>query len=182
MGIPRCGSSRSSFRRTAPPAGPRLRRREGPAGPKLFPDRAPRAVRTFFSAMTDCRNDRSRYLRADGDRARRTPSRCLHHRAGHRRRNPDLGGLRCRKPDRRGTGGVDEEMNKLINDLGLNVISVTLASAERVAQIYSRWGKGIRPAGLNFGDCFAYDVGKEHGCALLYVGDDFAKTDIVAAA
>jgi ribonuclease VapC len=78
--------------------------------------------------------------------------------------------------------GVDEEMNKLINDLGLNVISVTQASAERVAQIYSRWGKGIRPAGLNFGDCFAYDVAKEHGCALLYVGDDFAKTDIVAAA
>ncbi|EHR04136.1 type II toxin-antitoxin system VapC family toxin [Bradyrhizobium sp. WSM471] len=78
--------------------------------------------------------------------------------------------------------GVDEEMNRLINDLGLNVISVTQTSAERVAQIYSRWGKGIRPAGLNFGDCFAYDVAKENGCALLYVGDDFAKTDIVAAA
>lgn len=74
--------------------------------------------------------------------------------------------------------GVHEEMKSLIGDLGFNVISVTQASAERVAQIYSRWGRGVHPAGLNFGDCFAYDVAKEHGCALLFVGDDFAKTDI----
>ncbi|WP_448031207.1 type II toxin-antitoxin system VapC family toxin [Bradyrhizobium liaoningense] len=76
--------------------------------------------------------------------------------------------------------GVYEEMKSLIADLGLNVISVTQAAAERVAQVYSRWGKGIHPAGLNFGDCFAYDIAKEHGCALLYVGDDFAKTDVAA--
>ncbi|WP_375304393.1 type II toxin-antitoxin system VapC family toxin [Bradyrhizobium sp. A11] len=77
--------------------------------------------------------------------------------------------------------GVHEEMQNLIANLGFNVISVTRASAERVAQIYSRWGRGIHPAGLNFGDCFAYDVAKENGCALLYVGDDFAQTDITAA-
>ena len=42
------------------------------------------------------------------------------------------------------------------------------------------WGKGVHPAGLNFGDCFAYEVAKTQGCPLLYVGDgdDFAKTDI----
>jgi ribonuclease VapC len=74
--------------------------------------------------------------------------------------------------------GVHEEMQNLIANLGFNVISVTRASAERVAQTYSRWGRGIHPAGLNFGDCFAYDVAKENGCALLYVGDDFAQTDI----
>jgi uncharacterized protein with PIN domain len=34
------------------------------------------------------------------------------------------------------------------------------------------------PAGLNFGDCFAYAVAKEHRCRLLYVGKDFARTDI----
>jgi ribonuclease VapC len=77
--------------------------------------------------------------------------------------------------------GVHEEMQNLIANLGFNVISVTRASAERVAQTYSRWGRGIHPAGLNFGDCFAYDVAKENGCALLYVGDDFAQTDITAA-
>ncbi|MBH5389118.1 type II toxin-antitoxin system VapC family toxin [Bradyrhizobium diversitatis] len=77
--------------------------------------------------------------------------------------------------------GVHEEMQNLIANLGFNVISVTRASAERVAQIYSRWGRGIHPAGLNFGDCFAYDVAKENGCALLYIGDGFAQTDITAA-
>jgi ribonuclease VapC len=74
--------------------------------------------------------------------------------------------------------GVGDEMKSLVNDLGLNVIPLTQASAERIAQVYSRWGKGLHPAGLNLGDCFAYDVAREHGCALLYVGDDFAKTDI----
>jgi ribonuclease VapC len=36
----------------------------------------------------------------------------------------------------------------------------------------------MHPAGLNFGDCFAYEVAKRHACRLLYVGDDFTKTDI----
>ena len=78
--------------------------------------------------------------------------------------------------------GVHDEMQTLIANLGFNVISVTQSTAERVAVIYSRWGKGIHPAGLNFGDCFAYDVAKEHGCALLYIGDDFARTGVVSAA
>jgi ribonuclease VapC len=38
-------------------------------------------------------------------------------------------------------------------------------------------GKGISPAALNFGDCFAFAVAKENSCRLLYVGDDFVKTD-----
>jgi ribonuclease VapC len=33
-------------------------------------------------------------------------------------------------------------------------------------------------AALNFGDCFAYEVAKEHACRLLYVGDDFSKTNV----
>jgi ribonuclease VapC len=30
-------------------------------------------------------------------------------------------------------------------------------------------------------DCFSYDVAAEHQCPLLFVGDDFARTDIVSA-
>ncbi|TPQ34837.1 VapC toxin family PIN domain ribonuclease [Bradyrhizobium guangdongense] len=73
---------------------------------------------------------------------------------------------------------VGDEMANLIDGIGPNVIALTQTSAERVAQAYARWGKGIHPAGLNFADCFAYDVAKEHACALLYVGNDFARTDI----
>ena len=73
---------------------------------------------------------------------------------------------------------LGSEMATLIDGLALDVETVTLAVARRVAQIYARWGKGIDPAGLNFGDCFAYDVAKTRDCSLLYVGRDFARTDI----
>ena len=55
------------------------------------------------------------------------------------------------------------------------------ASARRIAGAYDKWGKGVHPAALNFGDCFAYEVAKEHDCPLLYVGEDFSQTDIEAA-
>jgi ribonuclease VapC len=73
---------------------------------------------------------------------------------------------------------VGDEMAGLIDGLGFEVVTVTPASARRIAQAYGHWGKGIHPAALNFGDCFAYDAAKEHACRLLYVGDDFSRTDI----
>jgi ribonuclease VapC len=36
----------------------------------------------------------------------------------------------------------------------------------------------MHPAALNLGDCFAYEVAKEHACRLLYVGEDFSQTDL----
>lgn len=76
---------------------------------------------------------------------------------------------------------VADEMEELIDGLGFQVINVTPASARRIAQAYERWGKGAHAAALNFGDCFAYEVAKEHGCRLLYVGEDFQRTDIERA-
>ena len=72
------------------------------------------------------------------------------------------------------------EMARLIDGLGLEIASITLAAARRVADCYARWGKGMNPAGLNFGDCFAYEVARSHDCPLLFVGEDFAQTDIVS--
>jgi ribonuclease VapC len=74
--------------------------------------------------------------------------------------------------------GVGQEMASLIDGLGFTVVSVTAASARRVAQAYERWGKGMHPASLNLGDCFAYEMATENSCGLLFVGDDFAKTDL----
>ena len=73
---------------------------------------------------------------------------------------------------------IAEELSGLIEGLGFEVVPVTPASARRISQAYQQWGKGVHPAGLNFGDCFAYEVAKNHSCGLLYVGGDFAKTDI----
>jgi ribonuclease VapC len=73
---------------------------------------------------------------------------------------------------------VGEEMARLIDGLGFEIETVTAASARRVALAYGNWGKGVHPAALNFGDCFAYEVAMEHACRLLYAGDDFSKTDV----
>jgi ribonuclease VapC len=80
-----------------------------------------------------------------------------------------------------GRRNVGEEAARLIDGLGFEIVSVTPASARRVAGAYEKWGKGLHPASLNFGDCFAYEMAKEHDCALLYVGEDFSQTDIEAA-
>ncbi|MCO5064053.1 MAG: type II toxin-antitoxin system VapC family toxin [Rhizobiaceae bacterium] len=75
-------------------------------------------------------------------------------------------------------GNVGEEMALLIEGLGMEIVSVTPAAARRIAQAYARWGKGVHPAALNFGDCFSYEVAREHGCRLLFVGENFAQTDM----
>jgi ribonuclease VapC len=76
---------------------------------------------------------------------------------------------------------VSAEVSSIIERLGFQIMAVTPASARRVAKAYQQWGRGLHPAALNFGDCFAYEVAKEHTCRLLYVGQDFAQTDIEAA-
>ena len=80
-----------------------------------------------------------------------------------------------------GRRGLGSEMARLIDGLALEVVSVSSAVAERVAEIHAQWGRGVHPAGLNLGDCFAYEVAKTRDCPLLYVGADFARTDIASA-
>jgi len=76
---------------------------------------------------------------------------------------------------------VGEEVARMIDGLGFEIVSVTPAAARRIAAAYTRWGRGAHPAGLNFGDCFSYEVAKEHSCPLLYVGNDFSQTDLESA-
>ena len=74
-----------------------------------------------------------------------------------------------------------EEIAAMIDLLGFEVVPVTEASARRIAAAYAQWGKDVHPAGLNFGDCFAYELARERDCPLLFVGEDFAKTDVQPA-
>jgi ribonuclease VapC len=57
----------------------------------------------------------------------------------------------------------------------------TVEQAHLARQAFHDFGKGRHPAGLNFGDCFAYALAKATGEPLLFKGDDFRKTDIVPA-
>ncbi len=77
--------------------------------------------------------------------------------------------------DRRNVGA---EMGRPIDGLGFEVVDVTASMARRAAQAYRQWGKGLHRAALNFGDCFAYQTAMDNGCPLLFVGDDFARTDV----
>lgn len=80
-----------------------------------------------------------------------------------------------------GGRNLRDEMEDLVEKAGLETVPVTNSSARRAADAHARWGRVAKTAGLNFGDCFAYDVAKQNGCPLLYVGRDFAKTDVKSA-
>jgi ribonuclease VapC len=49
------------------------------------------------------------------------------------------------------------------------------------AEAYIRYGKGRHPAALNYGDCMTYATAKVADAPLLFVGNDFTHTDLVAA-
>ena len=80
-----------------------------------------------------------------------------------------------------GGRNLREEMEGLVEKAGFEIVPVTNASARRAADAHAKWGRGAGTTGLNFGDCFAYDLAKSNDCPLLYVGRDFAKTDIKSA-
>lgn len=80
-----------------------------------------------------------------------------------------------------GRHGLRDEMSQLIGTTALEVVDVTAQRSRLVADAHARWGKGVHPAALNFGDCFAYALAAERGCPLLFVGDDFSQTDIATA-
>lgn len=75
--------------------------------------------------------------------------------------------------------GVETELKLLLDGLGIEVDVIAEAGARAVAEAHAAWGKGLHPASLNLGDCFAYVTAMKHDVPLLYVGDDFAKTDVV---
>ncbi|MHB1109445.1 MAG: type II toxin-antitoxin system VapC family toxin [Devosia sp.] len=76
---------------------------------------------------------------------------------------------------------LTEEVILLLDQLVAEVAVVDSGAAHRAAAAHLAWGKGVHPAGLNFGDCFAYELAMDRGCPLLYVGDDFGKTDVKSA-
>lgn len=65
---------------------------------------------------------------------------------------------------------------------GIAIEPVTIEHGELARQAFLDFGKGRHKAGLNFGDCFSYALAKAAGEPLLFKGDDFARTDIEAAA
>ena len=68
-----------------------------------------------------------------------------------------------------------------LQNTGIRICTLDPAHAEFAQEAFLKFGKGRHPARLNFGDCFSYAAAKALNASLLYVGDDFAKTDIRTA-
>ncbi|WP_404326797.1 type II toxin-antitoxin system VapC family toxin [Aerophototrophica crusticola] len=77
---------------------------------------------------------------------------------------------------------VDQWIENFLQKGQFTVVDVTRSQAKLAREAYARFGKGSgHPAQLNFGDCFTYALAKERGAPVLFKGDDFRHTDLVAA-
>ncbi len=77
---------------------------------------------------------------------------------------------------------ASRRLDQLLTVAAVTIAPVTVEPARLARDAYRDYGKGSgHPAGLNFGDCFAYALAREHDDTLLYKGDDFSHTDISPA-
>ena len=81
-----------------------------------------------------------------------------------------------RRPD--ADSGIVDVM---LRALHIDVVPVTVDQGHAAVTAFLRYGKGRHPARLNISDCFAYGLAKTRNLPLLFKGEDFLKTNIVAA-
>lgn len=78
---------------------------------------------------------------------------------------------------RKGEAG-GRELDLLLYRAAIEIVAVDQDQAEIARIAWRRFGKGRDPAGLNYGDCFAYALARTRQLPLLFQGDDFSRTDI----
>ena len=84
--------------------------------------------------------------------------------------------------DHRGDREASRQLDVFIERAQIHIEAVTFEQVCIARRAYLDYGKGHHPAGLNFGDVFAYALSKSTGEPLLYKGRDFVQTDITAVA
>jgi ribonuclease VapC len=72
-------------------------------------------------------------------------------------------------------------LERLLDELGVQEVPFGEVHWREAVDAFRRFGRGRHPASLNFGDCMTYAVAGLSGEPLLFVGDDFSKTDITKA-
>jgi ribonuclease VapC len=83
--------------------------------------------------------------------------------------------------ERIGGAAMSGALDDVIGVFGIETAPIDSAQLVIAKEAYSRFGKGIHPAGLNLGDCFAYALAKVRNEPLLFKGEDFALTDLEPA-
>lgn len=77
---------------------------------------------------------------------------------------------------RRGSGRG--EVEGLMKELGVTVVPFGELEWRVAVDAFERYGRGRHEAALNFGDCLAYASAVVARDTLLFIGDDFARTDV----
>ena len=77
------------------------------------------------------------------------------------------------------SGGA--ELDLWLHRAGVEIVPLDARQADIARRAWRRFGKGRHPAGLNFGDCFAYALAAARQEPLLFKGNDFSKTDLISA-
>jgi ribonuclease VapC len=80
---------------------------------------------------------------------------------------------------RKGSRG-GRELDELLLKFAVEIVPVTREHYDLAREAWRRYGKGRHPVALNICDCLAYALSKATGEPLLFVGDDFAKTEVAA--
>jgi len=70
------------------------------------------------------------------------------------------------------------ELDLFLHRAKIDIVPFDSEQAEIARVAWRQYGKSKHPAGLNFGDCFAYALAKTSGEPLLFKGNDFTKTDV----
>ncbi|MEO5816121.1 MAG: type II toxin-antitoxin system VapC family toxin [Gemmatimonadaceae bacterium] len=78
---------------------------------------------------------------------------------------------------RNGEAG-DVQLDRLLQKLGAEIVAVDIEQVAAARDAALRFGRGRHPAALNFGDCFSYALSIALAEPLLFVGDDFSRTDV----
>jgi ribonuclease VapC len=76
---------------------------------------------------------------------------------------------------------ADGEVEGLVKELAITIVPFGEAEWRVAIDAFARFGRGPHAAALNFGDCLAYASASAAGDTLLFVGNDFAQTDITPA-
>lgn len=78
-------------------------------------------------------------------------------------------------------GDADAQVSGILQQFEIVPVPFGERHWRAAVEAFRRFGKGRHPAALNFGDCLSYATAKLADRPLLFVGEDFSKTDLQAA-
>ena len=73
------------------------------------------------------------------------------------------------------------QLARFLQEASITIVPFGEPHWRAAATAWSKFGKGRHSAALNYGDCLTYAVAHLANRPLLFAGDDFSRTDLIAA-